>query len=68
MTESLYCPPEIQNIVNWLYSKTKLEALKKKKVVQMQEKNRYSLQRSKEQESEGNKQGVRRTMDNFVLF
>ena len=31
MTESLYCPPEIQNIVNWLYSKTKLEALKKKK-------------------------------------
>jgi hypothetical protein len=32
MTESLYYPPEIHNIVNWLYSKTKLEALKKNRL------------------------------------
>ena len=31
VTESLYCPPETQNIVYQLYSKTKLKIKKKKK-------------------------------------
>ena len=47
VTESLYCPPETQNIVYQLYSKTKLKIKKKKKKswLGIQEKNRHSLQR-----------------------
>ena len=44
MAESLYCPPETQNIVNELYSNTK-NFLNKVWIVGMQEENQHSLQR-----------------------
>ena len=65
MVESIYCPPETQNIVNQLYSNTKYSLLI---MYGLWGCRRTSIlcRENKEQESEGKKQGERRTMD--ILF
>ena len=45
MVESIYCPPETQNIVNQLYSNTKSRFFNKVWIVGTQEENQHSLQR-----------------------
>ena len=67
MVESIYCPPETQNIVNQLYSNTKYSLLI---IYGLWGCRRTSIlcRENKEQESEGKKQGERRTMDILFLF
>ena len=45
MVESIYCPPETQNILNNLYSNTKKNFFNKVCIVGMQEENQHSLQK-----------------------
>ena len=72
MVESLYCPPETQNIVDQLYSNTKYSFvvffLIKYGLWGWRRRTSILCRENKEQESEGKKQGVRGTMDTLVLF
>ena len=63
MTESL----ETQNIVNQLYSKTKLK-VKKNRSGGRRRRTGVLCRENKEQQSEGKKQGERGAMGTLVLF
>ena len=68
MVEYIYCPPETQNIVNQLYSNTKYSLLIMYGLWGCRRRTSILCRENKEQESEGKKQGERRTMDILFLF
>ena len=68
MVESVYCPPETQNIVNQLHSNTKNRFLIKYRLWGCRKRTSILCRENKEQGSEGNKQGERTTMDTFSFL
>ena len=68
MVESIYCPPETQNILNNLYSNTKKIFLIKYVFWGCRRRTSILCRKNKQQESEGKKQGERRTMDTLFSF
>ena len=68
MVESVYCPPETQNIVNQLHSNTKNRLLIKQRLWGCSKRTSILFRENKEQDAEGKKQGERRTMDTLFNF